>query len=70
MADDVDAVVSALYRSEWVRILATVIRLTGDFAAAEEATQEAFEAALQRWRVEGTPEFPRAWVIRTARNMT
>ena len=70
MADEVDAVVSALYRAEWGRILATVIRLTGDFSAAEEATQEAFEAALERWRLEGTPEFPRAWVIRTARNMT
>lgn len=69
MADDVDAVVSALYRSDWGRILATVIRLTGDFAAAEESTQEAFEAALARWRREGVPEFPRAWVIRTARNL-
>jgi RNA polymerase sigma-70 factor, ECF subfamily len=70
VTDDVDAVVSALYRSDWGRILATVIRLTGDFAAAEEATQEAFEAAIERWRREGTPEFPRAWLIRTARNMT
>jgi RNA polymerase sigma-70 factor (ECF subfamily) len=70
VADDVDAVVSALYRSDWGRILATVIRLTGDFAAAEEATQEAFEAAIERWRREGIPEFARAWLIRTARNMT
>ena len=61
--------VSELYRSDWGRILATVIRLTGDFAAAEEATQEAFEAAVGRWRSEGTPEFPRAWLIRTARNL-
>jgi RNA polymerase sigma-70 factor, ECF subfamily len=67
--DDVDVLVSELYRSEWGRILATVIRLTSDFAAAEEATQEAFEAAVGRWRNEGTPESPRAWVIRTARNM-
>ena len=50
VADDVDAVVSALYRSDWGRTLATVIRLTGDFTAAEEATQEAFEAAIERWR--------------------
>jgi RNA polymerase sigma-70 factor (ECF subfamily) len=70
VADDVDAVVSALYRSDWGRILATVIRLTGDFAAAEESTQEAFEAAIERWRREGMPEFPRAWLIRTARNLT
>jgi RNA polymerase sigma-70 factor (ECF subfamily) len=65
---DVDAVVSALYRSDWGRILATVIRLTGDFAAAEEATQEAFEAAVGTWRNEEMPEYPRAWLIRTARN--
>lgn len=70
MSNDVDAAVSALYRSEWGRTLATVIRLTGDFAAAEESTQEAFEAALERWRHEGIPEFPRAWLVRTARNMT
>jgi len=70
VADDVDAAVSALYRSDWGLILATVIRLTGDFAAAEESTQEAFEAAVERWRVEGVPEFPRAWVIRAARNRT
>jgi RNA polymerase sigma-70 factor (ECF subfamily) len=70
VADEVDAVVSAVYRSDWGRILATVIRLTGDFTAAEEATQEAFEAALERWRREGVPEFPRAWLIRTARNLT
>jgi RNA polymerase sigma-70 factor (ECF subfamily) len=69
VVDAVDAVVSELYRSDWGRVLATVIRLTGDFAAAEEATQGAFEAAIERWRSEGTPEQPRAWLIRTARNM-
>ena len=69
MPDAVDSVVSALYRSDWGRILATVIRLTGDFSVAEEATQEAFEVAVARWRSEGTPEFARAWLIRTARNL-
>lgn len=69
MSDDVDALVSGLYRSDWGRILATVIRLTGDFSVAEEATQEAFEAAVGKWRSEGTPDYPRAWVIRTARNL-
>jgi RNA polymerase sigma-70 factor (ECF subfamily) len=65
---DIDAAVSALYRSDWGRILATVIRLVGDFAIAEEATQEAFEAAVSQWRQSGIPEHPRAWVVRTARN--
>jgi len=69
VAADVDAFVAAFYRSDWARILATVIRLTGDFAIGEEATQGAFEAAVQRWRSDGLPEQPRAWIIRTARNI-
>ena len=69
MADGVDAAISAAYRSEWGRILATMIRQTGDFTVAEEATQEAFEAALARWRQDGVPEHPRAWLVQTARNI-
>jgi RNA polymerase sigma-70 factor (ECF subfamily) len=69
MPEAVDAVISAVYRSDWGRILATVIRLAGDFNIAEEATQEAFEAALGRWRNDGVPEHPRAWLVQTARNM-
>lgn len=69
MADGVDAAISAAYRSEWGRILATMIRQTGDFTVAEEATQEAFEAALGRWRQDGIPEHPRAWLVQTARNI-
>lgn len=69
MADGIDSAISQVYRSEWGRVLATVIRLTGDFGVAEEATQEAFEAAVGRWRVDGVPEHPRAWLIQTARNM-
>ncbi len=69
MAESADPVISAVYRSDWGRILATVIRLTGDFTIAEEATQEAFEAALGRWRADGVPEHPRAWLIQTARNI-
>src|SRR5260221_582702 len=55
MAEGTDSVISGVYRSDWGRILATVIRLTGDFNIAEEATQEAFEAALDRWRGDGVP---------------
>jgi RNA polymerase sigma-70 factor (ECF subfamily) len=69
MPEPVDAIISAVYRSDWGRVLATVIRLTGDFNIAEEATQEAFEAALGRWRNDGVPEHPRAWLVQTARNI-
>jgi RNA polymerase sigma-70 factor (ECF subfamily) len=64
----VAASLDALYRSEWGRIVATLIRLFGDFDAAEEAAQEAFAAAADQWPASGIPEFPRAWIIRTARN--
>jgi RNA polymerase sigma-70 factor (ECF subfamily) len=64
-----DAVVSGIYQSDWGRVLATVIRLTGDFGVAEDSTQEAFEAAVSQWRTEGVPEHPRAWLVRTARNI-
>jgi len=68
MPSDAAAAVDALYRSDWGRIVATLIRLVGDFEAAEESAQEAFTAAVDQWRVEGVPEFPRAWVIQTARH--
>ena len=63
-----DAAVEALYQSDWGRIVATMIRLTGDFEIAEEAAQEAFAAAVDQWRSSGVPEAPRAWIIRTARH--
>jgi RNA polymerase sigma-70 factor (ECF subfamily) len=69
VAEGVEAIVSATYRSDWGRILATVIRTTGDFTIAEESTQEAFEAALGTWRADGVPENPRAWLMRTSRNI-
>src|SRR5467141_4286672 len=68
MAQDAAAAVDAVYRSDWGRIVATLIRLIGDFDLAEEAAQEAFTAAVDQWRASGVPEFPRAWIIRTARN--
>lgn len=57
-----------LYRSDWGRIVATLIGIFGDFDVAEEAAQEAFAIAAERWPVDGTPEHPRAWIIQTARN--
>jgi RNA polymerase sigma-70 factor (ECF subfamily) len=62
--DEIDAV----YRAEWGIILATLIRITGDFDLAEDAAQEAFAAAVDQWRDRGMPEHPRAWLIQTARH--
>jgi RNA polymerase sigma-70 factor (ECF subfamily) len=63
-----DEAIEALYRSDWGRIVAALIRLVGDFEIAEEAAQEAFAAAVNQWRESGVPEFPRAWIIRTAQH--
>jgi RNA polymerase sigma-70 factor (ECF subfamily) len=60
--------VAAAYREERVRVLATLIRLTGDWELAEECVQDAFEAALVHWPEEGVPRRPGAWLTTTARN--
>ena len=60
--------VEQIYRDEWGRIVATLIRLLGSFDLAEEAAQEAFAAALVQWPREGVPANPRAWLISTARH--
>ena len=57
-----------IYREEFGRILATLIRLLGDFDLAEDAVQEAFAVALERWPRDGIPREPRAWIIGTARH--
>jgi RNA polymerase sigma-70 factor (ECF subfamily) len=57
----------AIYRAESGRILATLIRLLGDFDLAEDAMQDAFAAALERWPQDGVPENPRAWLVSTGR---
>jgi RNA polymerase sigma-70 factor, ECF subfamily len=57
-----------IFRREAGRVLATLIRLLGDFDLAEEARQEAFAAAVEQWPLRGTPENPRAWLISTGRN--
>ena len=68
MLRDADQAVAETYRTDWGRIVATLIRLVGDFELAEEAAQEAFAAAVDQWRSKGVPEFPRAWLIQTARH--
>jgi RNA polymerase sigma-70 factor (ECF subfamily) len=57
-----------VYHSDWGRIVATLIGHFGDFEVAEEAAQEAFVAAVNQWRSEGIPEFPRAWIVQTAKH--
>ena len=68
MPQDVTSALEAVYRSDWGRIVAVLIRLFGDFDVAEEAAQEAFAAAVDQWAASGVPEFPRAWLIQTARH--
>src|SRR5580704_9965231 len=58
----------SLYREQWRRVLATTMRLTGDFDLSEEAVQDAFVAALEQWPRDGTPANPYAWLVSTARN--
>src|SRR5512138_573780 len=59
--------IDEIYRSDSRRVLATLIRLLGDFDRAEEAMQEAFAAALDVWPSEGVPANPRAWLVSTGR---
>jgi len=61
-------VVEQVFRDEWGRVLAALIGFLGDFDLAEEAAQEAFAAAAERWPRDGTPANPRAWLVTTARN--
>jgi RNA polymerase sigma-70 factor (ECF subfamily) len=68
MLSNANAAVDAVYHSDWGLIIATLIRHFGDFDVAEESAQEAFTAAVDQWRTNGVPEFPRAWIIQTARH--
>src|ERR671920_183256 len=56
------------FRDEWGRVVAGLIGFLGDFDIAEEAAQEAFAIAAERWPRDGTPDNPRAWLLATARN--
>ncbi len=68
MLNDPDAIIDQVYRSDWGRILASLIRLVNDFDLAEDAVQEAFAAALTQWRASGVPDSPQAWIFQTARH--
>ena len=67
MADPIHETVSAVYQSDSRRVLATLIRLLGDFDAAEEALHDAFRAALEQWPRDGVPANPRAWLVSAGR---
>jgi RNA polymerase sigma-70 factor, ECF subfamily len=58
----------AIYREEWGRAVAVLIRVLGDFALAEDAVQDAFAKAAERWPQDGMPANPGAWIVTTARN--
>ena len=66
-ADSVRATVDAVYRAESRRVLATLIRLLGDFDLAEEALHDAFTAAVERWPRDGIPANPRTWLVSAGR---
>jgi RNA polymerase sigma-70 factor (ECF subfamily) len=64
----VTAIVEQAFRDEWGRVVAALIGYLGDFELAEEAAQEAFAVAAERWPRDGAPANPRAWLVTTARN--
>src|SRR5438874_13681564 len=66
-AEHARQVVDGVYRSESRRVLATLIRLLGDFDLAEEALHEAFAVAVEQWSRDGVPANPRAWLVSTGR---
>src|SRR5437868_14923269 len=65
--DPIHEAVNAVYVAESRRVLATLIRLLGDFEAAEEALHDAFRAALEQWPRDGVPAHPRAWLVSAGR---
>jgi RNA polymerase sigma-70 factor, ECF subfamily len=68
VSPDVEAAVAGAFRQEWGRVVATLIRMTGDWDLAEECAQDAFAVALERWARDGVPRRPGAWLTTTARN--
>ncbi|MGA9721352.1 MAG: RNA polymerase sigma factor [Candidatus Binatus sp.] len=66
--DNTAAGIERFYREEFGRIIATLIRVLGDFDLAEDAAQEAFASAVEQWPRDGLPDNPRAWIIGVARH--
>ncbi len=57
-----------MFRRHWGRVLASLVGVLGDFELAEEAAQDAFVIAAERWQRDGMPEHPVAWLVATGRN--
>ncbi|MEU8382397.1 RNA polymerase sigma factor [Streptosporangium sp. NPDC048865] len=68
VTDGVEAAVAQAFRDEWGQVVATLIRVTGDWDLAEECAQDAFALALRRWTGDGIPRRPGAWLTTVARN--
>ncbi len=68
MTPRVEAAVAEAFQAEWGRVVATLVRLTGDWELAEECAQDAFATALERWPRDGIPRRPGAWLTTVARN--
>ena len=68
MTAEVEAAVADAFHAEWGRVVATLVRLTGDWDLAEESAQDAFATALERWPGDGIPRRPGAWLTTVARN--
>jgi RNA polymerase sigma-70 factor (ECF subfamily) len=68
VTDDVEQAVARAFREDWGRVVATLIRVTGDWDLAEECAQDAFARALERWPGDGIPRVPGAWLTTTARH--
>ncbi|HEY3842551.1 MAG TPA: RNA polymerase sigma factor [Acidimicrobiales bacterium] len=68
MTKEVEAAVSSAFHDEWGQVVATLIRVTGDWDMAEECAQDAFASALERWPGDGIPRRPGAWLTTVARN--
>ena len=68
MTGEVEAAVARAFRDEWGQVVATLIRVTGDWDLAEECAQDAFAVALARWPRDGIPDRPGAWLTTTARH--
>ncbi len=68
MTPRVEAAVTEAFHAEWGRVVATLVRLTGDWDLAEECAQDAFATALERWPRDGIPRRPGAWLTTVARH--
>ncbi|ADB32923.1 putative RNA polymerase, sigma-24 subunit, ECF subfamily [Kribbella flavida DSM 17836] len=68
VSDAVQAAVAEAFAAEWGQVVATLIRVTGDWDLAEDCAADAFAVALERWRRDGVPRSPGAWLTTTARN--